>query len=154
MARATPRTSASEETALWRLENGNIDGISPKLAVVMIGTNNSGDNTAEQIADGIAAIVGKLRSDLPTTKVLLLAIFPRGENDREARRETNSRANAIIAGFADDEMVHYLDIGPSFLEADYVLSRDVMPDLLHLSEAGYEIWAESIEPEIVRLSGR
>ncbi len=64
---------------LWRLDNGNIDGIHPKLAVIMIGTNNSNgnDNTAEEIADGIKAIVKEVREKLPDTKILLLGIFPR-----------------------------------------------------------------------------
>jgi len=70
---------------LWRLDNGNIDGIHPKLAVIMIGTNNSNnnDNTAEEIADGIKAIVKEVREKLPETKILLLAIFPRGATTDE-----------------------------------------------------------------------
>ena len=67
------------EHVLWRLENGEVDGISPKVASLMIGTNNAGDNTAEEIGAGIVAVVQKLREKLPQTKVLILAIFPRGE---------------------------------------------------------------------------
>lgn len=136
---------------LWRLENGNIDGISPKLAVVMIGTNNSRSNTPEETADGITAIVRKLRSDLPETRILLLAIFPRGEDDSDERRQTNEAVNAIIVGLADGDMIHFLDIGASFLEPDGTLSREIMPDLLHPSEQGYTIWAEAMEPELSRL---
>ena len=138
---------------LWRLDHGNIDGIQPKLAVLMIGTNNSGMNTSEQIAAGVKAIVEKLRTKLPETKVLILAIFPRGADKDDALRKTNEGANAIIQKLTDDKMVHYLDIGPKFLEADGTLSREVMPDLLHLNEKSYRTWAESTEPKIKELLG-
>jgi lysophospholipase L1-like esterase len=138
---------------LWRLEHGNVDGIAPKLAVLMIGTNNSGSNTPEQIADGVAAIVKKLREKLPETKVLVLGIFPRGADDNDPRRQTNRKANELIAKLADGRMVEYLDIGPAFLSDDGSLSKEIMPDLLHLSPKGYQIWAESIEPHVQRLMG-
>jgi beta-glucosidase len=138
---------------LWRLDNGNIDGISPKLAVLMIGTNNSGVNTSEQIAAGVKAIVAKLRAKLPQTKVLVLAIFPRGADKNDAKRQVNEGANAIIRSVADGRMVHFLDIGPEFLEADGTLSKEIMPDLLHLSPAGYTIWAESMEDKVAELLG-
>jgi lysophospholipase L1-like esterase len=138
---------------LWRLDNGNIEGISPKLAVLMIGTNNSGTNTSEQIADGVTAIVKKLRTDLPNTKVLILAIFPRGADKTDPKRQVNEKANEIIAKLADGKMVEYLDIGPKFLAEDGTLSKEVMPDLLHLNAASYQIWADSIEAYVKRLMG-
>jgi len=138
---------------LWRLDHGNIDGIKPKLAVLMIGTNNSRDNTSDQIASGVKAIVEKLRTKLPATKVLILAIFPRGADKDDPQRKTNEGANATIQKLADGQMVHYLDIGPKFLEADGTLSREVMPDLLHLNEKSYRTWAESTEPKIKELLG-
>ncbi|HTN75092.1 MAG TPA: platelet-activating factor acetylhydrolase IB subunit [Pirellulaceae bacterium] len=138
---------------LWRLENGNIAGISPKLAVIMIGTNNSGSNSSQQIADGVKAIVAKLRKDLPKTKILVLGIFPRGEKPDNKQRVVNSGANEIIAKLADNENVYYLDIGPKFLEADGTLSKAIMPDLLHLNDKSYTIWAESIEPSVTKLMG-
>jgi lysophospholipase L1-like esterase len=136
---------------LWRLDHGNADGIHPKLAVLMIGTNNSGSNTPEQIAAGVKAIVEKLRSSLPATKVLVLAIFPRGANSQNASRKVNEAANEIISKFADNQNVFYLDIGKKFLKEDGTLTKDIMPDLLHLSPQGYEIWASSIEPTVARL---
>jgi beta-glucosidase len=136
---------------LWRLDNGNVEGISPKAAVLMIGTNNSGTNSSEEIADGVEAIVKQLRTKLPKTKVLVLAIFPRGANSSDTRRQVNTKANEIIAKLADGDMVHYLDIGPKFLADDGSLSKDIMPDLLHLSEKGYTIWAESIEAKVKEL---
>ena len=136
---------------LWRLDNGNVEGISPKLAVLMIGTNNSGSNTAEQIGDGITAIVQKLRTKLPDTKVLILGIFPRGADNSNPQRIKNNEANKIAAKLADGKMVEYLDIGPAFLADDGTLSKEIMPDLLHLSPKGYQIWAESIEPHVERM---
>lgn len=138
---------------LWRLDNGNINGISPKLAVIMIGTNNSGDNTPEEIADGITAIVQKLRQKLPNTKVLLLGIFPRGADPSDARRKVNEKTNEIVKKLADNKTVFYQDLSEAFLEDDGTLSRMIMPDLLHLSKQGYTIWAESIEPNVKKLMG-
>ena len=138
---------------IWRLDNGNVKDISPKAAVIMIGTNNSGSNSPEQIADGLAAITKQLRDKLPETQVLLLGIFPRGANKDDNRRKVNEKANAIFKKLADGKHVHYLDIGAKFLEEDGTLTRKIMPDLLHLSEEGYTIWAESIEPTLKKLMG-
>jgi len=150
---------------LWRLDHGNVEGINPKLAVLMIGTNNSGTNTSEQIAEGVKLIVEKLRAKLPNTKVLVLAVFPRGANvdasknktekgfPDDKNRKVNEGANAIIQKLADNKNVFYLDIGPKFLGDDGTLSRDIMPDLLHLNDKSYRIWAESIEPKVKELMG-
>lgn len=139
---------------LWRLENSNLEGISPKLAIVMIGTNNSNgnDNTAEEIADGIVMICERLRSRLPKTKILLLAIFPRNPGP-SAQREKNARASLLASRVADGEMIYYLDINSSFLTEDGLLSKDIMPDYLHPNKAGYRIWAEAIEPKVAQLMG-
>ena len=138
---------------LWRLDNGNIAGIKPKLAVIMIGTNNSGTDSSEDIAAGIKAIVAKLREKLPETKILLLGIFPRGADPDDDKRKVNIKANDLAKTVADDKNVFYLDIGPKFLGAEGTLSKEIMPDLLHLSPAGYEIWAKSIEPAVWELLG-
>ena len=139
---------------LWRLDHGNIDGISPRLAVVMIGTNNAGNGqNSEQVAAGVKAVVEKLRAKLPQTKVLLLAIFPRGPNNQDNLRQVNTKANEIISKLADDQNVFFLDIGPKFVAADGTLGKDVMPDLLHLNSKSYETWAESIEPMVKKLMG-
>jgi lysophospholipase L1-like esterase len=142
---------------LWRLDHGNIDGISPKLAVIMIGTNNAGHTphqAPEQIAAGIKAIVERLRTKLPKTKILLLAIFPRGANNDDPLRKINMKANELASQLADNEHVFFLDIGPKFLAADgSTLPKEIMPDLLHPSGKGYEIWAEAIEPTVAKLMG-
>jgi lysophospholipase L1-like esterase len=139
---------------LWRLDNGNIDGIKPKVAVLMIGTNNSNrdDNTAEEIADGITAIVKKLQTKLPETKILLLGIFPRAEKPN-AQREKIEKVNEIVSKLDDGKSVHYLDIKDKFLEPDGSISKEIMPDYLHLSPKGYAIWAEAIEPKLSELLG-
>ena len=143
---------------LWRLDNGNVEGIAPRAAVVMIGTNNSGGdrNSAAEIVDGVRAVVAALRSKLPETHVLLLDIFPRGGTFNEQRGkilQVNQTLQRIYdpRGDTADSKVHYYEIGHRFLEPDGSLSRDIMPDFLHLSPRGYEIWAESIEPALERL---
>jgi lysophospholipase L1-like esterase len=82
-----------------------------------------------------------------------LAVFPRGTNAEDKRRQVNEKTNAIVSKLADDKSVFYLDIGKNFLEDDGTLTREIMPDLLHLSEKGYTIWAESIEESVAKLMG-
>jgi lysophospholipase L1-like esterase len=142
------------EHVLWRLDRGNIDGISPKLAVVLIGTNDSSAGLApEIIAQRIKAIVDKLRAKLPKTKILLMAILPRGLDSKHVQRQNNEKVNAIICKLADDKMVFYLDIGPKFVNADGTVKKELLPDAphyLHLSKEGFTVWAESIEPLVVK----
>ncbi len=136
---------------LWRLDNGNLEGIKPKAAVMMIGTNNSAaGDTAEEIGEGIAAIVKKLHEKTPETKILILAIFPR-EEDANSRRLNNIKANELASKLADNKRVFYMDIGSKFLDADKTISREIMPDLLHLSPLGYEIWASAIDNKVQEL---
>jgi beta-glucosidase len=139
---------------LWRLDNGNIKGLKPKAAVLMIGTNNSNfeDNTPGQIAEGIAAIVAKLREKLPNTKILLLGIFPRSEN-YSAQRGKLAMINQVIRRLADEQNVFWVDFGHKFLTDEGTIPQSLMPDFLHLSGKGYEIWAESIEPLLSRIVG-
>jgi len=149
------------EHVLWRLENGTIDGISPKVAVVMIGTNNSYRYTAEQIAEGIEAIICTLRTELPDTKVLLLATFPRGNAEQRKDKTQdatynpqwakNDRSCELASQLADGKRVYYLDINPAFLNDEGVLTREVMPDLLHPRAKGYQIWAEAMMPTLEKL---
>ncbi len=138
---------------LWRLIHGQLDQISPEVAVLMIGTNNSRNYTTDEIAAGVGAICNTLRGLLPETKILLLAVFPRGKTATAWQRGVNTEANALIAELDDGEWIHYLDIGDSFLEHDGVLSESVMPDALHPEVRGYQIWAEAMEPTLARLLG-
>jgi lysophospholipase L1-like esterase len=137
---------------LWRLQNGELDGIKPKVAMLMIGTNNMGGNTAEQIAEGVTAIVKEIQKRSPTTKVLLLGIFPRAEKADNPVREKIKQCNSIFAKLDDGgKTVKYLDIGGKFLEPDGSLSKDIMPDFLHLSAEGYKRWADAVEGPIKEL---
>ena len=139
---------------LFRLDNGNLEGLSPKAAVVMIGTNNSNgeDNTAEQIAEGVRAIVQKLRAKLPSMKILLIPIFPHGENVNPQRGKI-MQANQIIQKLADGENVIWVDFGHKFINDEGQIPRDIMPDYLHLSKKGYEIWADSIKEPLAKALG-
>jgi lysophospholipase L1-like esterase len=139
---------------LWRLQHAPLDGIKPKAAVVMIGTNNSGgeENTPGQIAEGVVAIVKYLREKLPNTRVLLLGIFPRGENFN-AQRGKLAQINQVLQKLDDGKNVFYLDIGHRFLDENGMLSGEIMPDYLHLSPAGYQIWADAIDPKLKELLG-
>lgn len=155
-----PRRSANfgiggdrTQHVLWRVEHGEIDGLAPKVAVLMIGTNNIGTNTPAEIAQGIEAIVKKLREKLPSTKVLLLGVFPRGaRGDKELTSlEVDPRPaeiNRLIEKLADGKTVTYLDISKSFLDPDGKIPRSLMPDFLHLSDEAYRCWAEAMEPTL------
>jgi lysophospholipase L1-like esterase len=138
---------------LWRIENGEIEGLSPRVAVLMIGTNNISSNTPEEIAEGVKANVSKLREKLPETKILLLGVFPRGatrDKTAEAAKPADQPAkiNAIISKLDDGKAVKYLDIGKVFLDAEGNIPRSLMPDFLHLSPPGYRKWADAIEPTL------
>jgi len=153
------------EHVLWRLENGNFDGLKPKLVVLMIGTNNTGhvgrpqkelsgalyQCSAEQTAAGVKAVIAKLQSKLPETKVLMLGIFPRGADKNDKMRQQNEATNSIIAKLANDSKVYFMDIGKTFLAADGTLSKEIMPDLLHLNEKGYDMWTQAIVGKVTEL---
>lgn len=143
------------EHVLWRIDNGNFDGLKPKLVVLMIGTNNTGARKAgespQQTADGVKAIIERLRKKSPDTKVLLLGIFPRGEKPDDKLRVHNAAINEHLAKIADGKSVHYMDIGKSFLQPDGTLTKEIMPDLLHLSPKGYQIWADSTRDKVAGL---
>lgn len=147
------------QNVLWRLENGELDGIAPKVVVLMIGTNNTGferdnvtpRNTPAETIAGVTAVVKTLRTKLPATKVLLMAIFPRGEKPDYPQRAQINEINAAIAKLDDGRNVRYLDIGPKFLTADGTLPREIMPDLLHPGVKGYEIWAAAIKQPLAQM---
>jgi len=141
------------ENVLWRLQHGEIDGIAPKVVVLMIGTNNTGHRgeNPQTTAAGIKRLLDEIHQRLPATKVLLLAIFPRGEKPEDSQRRLNERVNGIIAGYADGRDVVFLDFGKAFLNPDGSLSRDVMPDLLHPGEKGYAIWQRAMDARLQQL---
>jgi len=140
------------EQVLWRLTHGNLEGISPKLAIIMIGQNNGPFNTAEEIAEGVTTIVKTVRERLPNTKILLLGIFYRGEEPNDERQKL-AKTNMIIGNLADNSTVHYMDISKIFLRPDGKISKDLMPDFEHPSPRGFCVWAEAIETKVAELMG-
>lgn len=138
------------ENVLWRFKHGEIDGINPELAVVMIGTNNTGhrQDSPECTARGIEMILDELGEKLPDTEVLLLAIFPRGDTPDDELRQINSEINQQIEKLADGERIHFMNINSVFLDDEENLTEDIMPDKLHPNEYGYKLWAESMLPAI------
>jgi lysophospholipase L1-like esterase len=134
---------------LWRIDNGELDGIKPKVLVLMIGTNNIGYPAAD-IAKADVKIVAKIHEKLPDTKVLLLGIFPRGVDPKDPKvapmRDKIKAVNLELAKLDDGKMTRYLDIGDKFLTPDGVLTKEIMPDALHPNEKGYQIWADAMQP--------
>jgi lysophospholipase L1-like esterase len=119
------------------------------LVVLMIGTNNYQDNTAEEIVEGIEAVVQRLKNKLPNTNVLLMGLLPRNDA-REATREMFAEINKRISKLADDKTVFFLDLSNKFLTKDGALDTNLMPDLVHPGAKGFEVWAEAIEPYVAR----
>ncbi len=138
---------------LWRLTEGKeLEGIQPKVAVIMIGTNNTRLHTAEQIAGGIEAIVKEINKQRPETKILLLGVFPRSGKATDPIRAKIKEINKTIAKLDDGKRVVFLDIGDKFLEPDGTITREVMmPDNLHLLGKGYQIWADAITPTLEKM---
>ncbi|MFA6175244.1 MAG: GDSL-type esterase/lipase family protein [Phycisphaerae bacterium] len=135
---------------LWRLENGELDGIAPKVAVVMIGVNNLMRNySPEQTAEGIRAIVDLVGKKLPQTKIMLLGIMPFGTPVSGKVKATN----VLISKFQDGRQIHFLDVGNRFLKSNGSIEMGVMPDGLHPNDKGYQIMAEAINPKLTELLG-
>lgn len=141
------------EHVIWRLTKGAWNQIKPKVAVLMIGTNNTGHKMQDpsQTAAGIERILNILKERSPKTKVLLLGVFPRGKAPHDRGRVINQGINQIIRRLADNDRVHYMDLGDHFLQSDGDLPASIMPDALHLNEEGYRIWAEAMEPKLKEL---
>jgi len=148
------------EHVLWRFEQGQLDGINAKVAVVMIGTNNSGKNkdgtdayADADILEGVTAIVNQIRSRQPDTKILLLGIFPRGHTFG-AQRGRLLEINQALARLDDGQHIFYLDFGSQFIGNDGTISKQIMPDYLHPNVVGYKIWEDAMQPKLTELIGR
>lgn len=147
------------EHVLWRFEQGQLDGIKAKVAVVMIGTNNSNKNkdgsdtySDAEILEGVTAIVNQIRARQPDTKILLLGIFPRGKTFN-AQRGRLLEINQALAKLDDGSHVFFLDFGSQFIEDNGNISPDMMKDALHPGEAGYRVWASAMQPKLKELLG-
>lgn len=136
------------QNVLWRLQNGQLDGYQARVFVVMIGTNNCwGKNVVPaDVAAGVKAILDLIQQKQPGAKILLLSILPVGEKPNPGR-ETRTAINGLISKFQGGP-VEYMDISAKFLEADKTISKEVMPDHLHLAPKGYEIWSEAIKDKV------
>ena len=139
------------QQVLWRLQNGELEGIHPKVAVVLIGTNNltphnARGNTDAEIVAGIRAVCDLIHRKTPRTKILLLGLFPRGPKPDELLRVRSRDINAALAKQKFSGYVTFLDAGGAFLNPDGVMKPDVTVDHLHPNEAGYALWAEAMEP--------
>ena len=136
------------ENVLWRLDHGQVDGVDPKVVVLMIGTNNSGANKADEIAGGIVKLVAEYEQRCPHAHIILMAIFPRGEKPDDNGRKKVLAVNEQIKTLGSQPNVTFIDIGPKLIEADGTISKSMMPDFVHPTAQGYQIWADVIQPEI------
>jgi beta-glucosidase len=141
------------ENLLWRLRHGALDGMAPKVVVMLIGTNNTGERLEDPALTvaGIRANLDEIRRHQPQATVLLMALLPRGETPDDLTRRHNARINALLPSLADGQRVRLLDIGPALTQPDGTLSRDLLPDFLHLSPAGYDIWARRLDATLTPL---
>jgi len=132
---------------LWRIEHGGLDGLSPKVIVLMIGTNNSNSDPADEVAEGVEKIVAEIRSRCPASRILLLAIFPRNKpTDKPGQMAKIKEVNRCIARLEDGKAIRFLDLTDKFLGADGTVPEGIMPDFLHPGETGYVIWANAMQP--------
>jgi lysophospholipase L1-like esterase len=140
------------ENVLWRMTRGELKGVQARVAVLMIGTNDvsHGEDVGE-VASGIGQIISVLRERLPNTKIILLGIFPRDHQPNTEFRRKIVDINSRIRALADDQTVFFLDIGNRFLDAEGHIPFEIMPDELHLSPKGYEIWADAMNPHLMNL---
>lgn len=138
--------------ALWRLANGQWGSMTPRAAVILLGTNNTQwGNRPEDVAQGIAEMVRFIQSRSPRTKVLIMGLLPRGATITEPLRAQNALVNAMVERCADGENTFYLDIGRLLTDRDGNLSEQISFDRLHLTMVGYGIMATAMEPVIRRM---
>jgi len=144
------------ENVLWRLENGELDGVDPKVFVILAGTNNVGrepgdESKVRDVTRGLGAIVAACRKKAPAATIVLTAIFPR--NDNPAVMPTIDRINANLAKMADGASIRFLDVNPELADAGGTLFEGMTVDGLHPSPKGYEVWAAGLKPLLAELLG-
>jgi lysophospholipase L1-like esterase len=149
------------ENIIWNIQNGELDGQSPKVIVLEIGTNNIDEknyptrHTAGQLAGGITAIVKILREKCPDSKIIVLRCFPGcyGGPNPTSHRAILERASDLVSKIADNKHIFYCDVNHVFLNLDGSINHEMMPDWLHPSPAGAKAWAQAMEPLLSKLMG-
>ncbi|WP_081886060.1 GDSL-type esterase/lipase family protein [Haloferula sp. BvORR071] len=142
------------QNVLWRLGNGEIDGLEPKWIVLNIGTNNSTgtqnarENTPAETAAGVEAILTLLKEKTPDSKVILMGVFPRGTKANDPARAFISELNSLLAKIAQAHQLTFIDLREKFLDGDGKLRSELMADVVHPAESGYAVWAEALKAEI------
>jgi len=140
------------ENTLWRLQHGELEGTDLKLAIVCIGTNNAGKNTADEIVAGVKAILAEIRRAQPNAKILLLGILPRSAKPDGVRAKV-ATVNTALAQLGGTGPITFLDVSEKFIQPDGSIPKELMGDFLHPTLKGYEILAAAIDPTIARLLG-
>ena len=144
------------QNVLWRIDHGELDGLNPHTVIIHIGTNNLAGtprhqvSTPAEVAAAIRGICQRVQSRLPKAKVILMAVFPRGEKPDFPQRAAIAQINKLLKPIAEELGVALLDITPQLLEKDQSISRDTMGDFLHPTARGYAIWAEALKPHLAR----
>jgi lysophospholipase L1-like esterase len=140
------------QNVLWRLDHGEMDGLSPRVVIIEIGTNNTSQteharmNTAAEIAQGVAAIVQRVQTVTPHARIILMAILPREQSPQHPRRVLIDATNKLLADYARTTHLTYLDIGAAFLAADGTMLPGLTSDFTHPTDKGYQRWADAIRP--------
>lgn len=138
------------QNVLWRLLHGGIGKLNPKQFVLLIGTNNFGftGESPEAVARGVEHIIELLRNRFPESGIILMAVFPRDQLPNTMNRQNIEQLNALIEPLADGEIVSFLNINEALLLEDGKIPQSLMPDFLHLSEAGYAIWTQALKDHL------
>jgi lysophospholipase L1-like esterase len=136
------------ENLLWRLSKGQVTGVNPKVVVLMIGTNNVGRSTVDQIVGGIKAAIASYEILCPNAHIILMAVFPRGSTPNDGNRLKLAAVYKQIAMLDDSDRASFVDIGSKLIEKDGSITPETMPDAVHPTARGYVIWADAIQPLI------
>jgi lysophospholipase L1-like esterase len=135
------------ENVLWRLDRGELDKTSPKVVVLLIGTNNMGFNQPAEIAEGVAAVISRLQAKCPTSKILLVSIFQK----KDAPAEKIEATNTLLAKLDDGDRIRYRDFGALFLDEQGKIKPGMLSDSVHLTRQAYEIWGKAMSPVLAEM---
>ncbi len=147
------------QNILWRMQNGELDGVNPKLIVLLAGTNNVGtfaasDPKIANITKGIKALLDTMRAKAPKTTIIVMGILPRNDGPNPTALVASiNKINENIEKMADGKMIRYLNINDKLADKDGKLLEGVTVDRLHLSLKGYQIWADALKPIFTELLG-